>query len=132
MASTYIGLPAYGSPSWKDPVLTAVALPATGNITGDARVTNDTQVIYIWSGSSWVSSGSGTGTVTSVALTAPSIFSVAGSPVTTAGTLALTLATQSANLVWAGPTTGAAAAPAFRSLVAADLPNTAVTPGSYT
>lgn len=34
--------------------------------------------------------GSGTGSVTSVALTAPSIFSVAGSPVTTSGTLALT------------------------------------------
>ncbi len=62
------------------------------------------------------------GTVTSVALTLPAIFSVTGSPVTTAGTLAATLASQSANLVWAGPTTGSAAAPTFRSLVAADLP----------
>jgi hypothetical protein len=35
-----------------------------------------------------------TGTVTSVALTAPAILSVAGSPVTTSGTLALSLATQ--------------------------------------
>ena len=34
--------------------------------------------------------GGGSGTVTSVALTAPSIFSVSGSPVTTSGTLALT------------------------------------------
>jgi hypothetical protein len=34
----------------------------------------------------------------------------------------VTLATQSANLVFAGPTTGAAAAPAFRGLVIADLP----------
>lgn len=76
--------------------------------------------------------GGGSGTVTSVALTAPSFLSVAGSPVTTSGTLALTLATQSANTVFAGPTTGAAAAPTFRALVAADLPNTAVTAGSYT
>lgn len=64
----------------------------------------------------------GTGTVTNVALTAPAIFTVAGSPIATFGTLALTLANQSANLVWSGPTTGAAAAPTFRSLVAADIP----------
>jgi hypothetical protein len=63
-----------------------------------------------------------TGTVTSVALTAPAFLSVAGSPVTTSGTLALSLATQLANIVFAGPTTGAAAAPTFRSLVANDIP----------
>jgi hypothetical protein len=66
--------------------------------------------------------GTGDGTVTSVGLSLPSQFTVTGSPVTTAGTLTATLAAQSANLVWAGPTTGAAAAPAFRSLVADDVP----------
>ena len=76
--------------------------------------------------------GGGSGTVTSVALTAPSFLSVTGSPVTTAGTLALALATQTANTVFAGPTSGGAVAPTFRALVATDLPNTAVTPGSYT
>jgi hypothetical protein len=35
----------------------------------------------------------------------------------------LTLDTQTANLVWAGPTTGAAATPTFRALVVADLPS---------
>jgi hypothetical protein len=65
--------------------------------------------------------GSG-GTVTSVGLSLPSQFTVTGSPVTTSGTLTATLAAQSANLVWAGPTTGAPAAPAFRSLVAGDIP----------
>jgi hypothetical protein len=34
----------------------------------------------------------------------------------------LTLDTQTANLVWAGPGTGAAATPTFRALVAADIP----------
>lgn len=63
----------------------------------------------------------GTGTVTSVGLSLPGIITVSGSPVTTSGTLTGTLATQSANLVWAGPTTGSAAAPTFRSLVAADI-----------
>lgn len=72
------------------------------------------------------------GTVTSVAQTVPAEFSVAGSPITSSGTLAISKLTQSANRVWAGPTTGSAAQPTFRALVAADIPNTAVTPGSYT
>jgi len=71
-----------------------------------------------------VTSGSNVsyGTVTSVALTMPSIFSVGGSPITTSGTLAVTLADETANFVFAGPTTGAATTPTFRALVAADLP----------
>jgi hypothetical protein len=81
-------------------------------------------------GMKWAAA-SGSGTVTSVALTAPSFLSVAGSPITTSGTVAVTLATQSANLVFAGPSSGSAAAPTFRSIVAADLPATAVTAGSY-
>lgn len=76
--------------------------------------------------------GGGSGTVTSVGLSLPAIFSVSGSPVTTSGTLTGALANQNANLIFAGPNTGAASAPTFRSLVAADLPNTAVTAGSYT
>jgi len=70
----------------------------------------------------------GVGTVTSVAhtLAVPaSILSAAvvGSPVTTSGTLAdtISLATQSANTVWAGPTSGGASTPTFRALVAADI-----------
>ena len=65
----------------------------------------------------------GTGTVTSVAMTVPSILSVAGSPITISGTLAVTLATQTANTVFAGATSGGAATPAFRALVAADIPS---------
>lgn len=69
-------------------------------------------------------SATGTGgTVTSVAMSVPSFLSVAGSPITTSGTLAVTLATQTANAVFAGPTTGSAASPTYRSLVGADLPN---------
>jgi flagellar biosynthesis component FlhA len=66
----------------------------------------------------------GTGTVTSVALAAPAIFTVSGSPITTSGTLTLTLANQNANAVFAGPASGSAAAPTFRPLVFADLPIT--------
>jgi hypothetical protein len=73
----------------------------------------------------------GTGTVTSIAitLTVPAALlsaAVAGSPLTTNGTigLTLTLQNQNANLVFAGPTSGGAAAPTFRTLVAADMPST--------
>ncbi len=70
-----------------------------------------------------VGGGGGSGTVTSVGLALPaSILTVSGTPVTTTGTLTGTLATQTANEVWAGPTTGTAAAPTFRHLVTADLP----------
>jgi hypothetical protein len=62
----------------------------------------------------------GSGTVTSVGLTMPGIFSVSGTPVLTSGTIAATLATQSANRVWAGPTSGAAAQPTFRTIVFGD------------
>ncbi|MFZ9959081.1 MAG: hypothetical protein ACO3GP_01720 [Candidatus Limnocylindrus sp.] len=66
----------------------------------------------------------GAGTVTSVGLSLPtSIFDVSGSPVTGSGTLTATLDTQTANYIWAGPTTGAASAPTFRALVAADIPD---------
>lgn len=59
--------------------------------------------------------------VTSVAMTVPSIMSVAGSPITSAGTLAVSLVTQSANLFFAGPASGVAAAPTFRAPVIADI-----------
>lgn len=64
----------------------------------------------------------GTGTVTSVGLSAPSVFAVGSTPVTTSGTLALTFATgQTANQVLASPN-GSSGAVGLRALVGADLP----------
>lgn len=63
--------------------------------------------------------------VTSVAMTVPSFLQVSGSPITSTGTLAVSLTNENANLVMAGPTTGSADVPAFRSLVANDIPNLA-------
>jgi hypothetical protein len=64
--------------------------------------------------------GAGLGTVTSVGLTLPNIFTVTNSPVTTTGSLTATLASQSANRIFASPN-GSAGQPTFRGLVAADL-----------
>ena len=61
--------------------------------------------------------------VTSVGLSMPSIFSVSGSPVTTTGTLTASLANQTANTIWAGPSSGGATTPSFRALVAGDIPS---------
>lgn len=67
----------------------------------------------------------GNGTVTSVGLSLPSIFTVSNSPVTSSGTLTGTLASQAQNLVLASPN-GSAGVPSFRSLVKSDLPATVV------
>lgn len=64
----------------------------------------------------------GSGTVQSVGLTLPNIFTVTGSPITASGTIAATLASQTANYVWASPN-GSSGAPTFRALVAADIPS---------
>ena len=67
--------------------------------------------------------GGGSGTVTSVGVTVPSFLSASGSPVTTSGTIAISLAAQTANTVFAGPTTGSATTPTFRALVLGDIPS---------
>src|SRR6201984_886141 len=75
-------------------------------------------------GSVWVcSQPTNTGTVTSVGLILPSaLFNITGSPVTTSGTLAASLQTQTSNTFLAGPTSGGSAAPTFRAIVAGDIP----------
>ena len=66
------------------------------------------------------------GSVTSVGLSLPSIFTVSGTPVTSSGTLSAVLANETANYIFAGPTSGASAAPTFRALVNADIPSSTV------
>ena len=67
---------------------------------------------------------SAAGSVFSVALTMPGIFAVAGSPITSAGTIAVTLSAQAAAQVFASPVS-AGGAPDFRALVLSDMPNMA-------
>ena len=98
------------------------SLPAFTGHAGEVLAVNVTETAAEWI------AVAGTGTVTSVGISAPSIFSVADSPVIAAGTIAISLATQAANLVWAGPATGADAAPTFRALVAADLGSFTLSP----
>lgn len=70
--------------------------------------------------------GSGDGTVTSVAASVPSGFTVTGSPVTSSGTLAITYTTgQTANRFLATPS-GSTGALSLRAMVKADTPSTTV------
>lgn len=72
---------------------------------------------------SWATIPTG-GTVTSVDLTLPSeLFNDDATAVTASGTLTNTFKTKNANTIFAGPSTGSAATPTFRSLVVADIPN---------
>jgi len=66
--------------------------------------------------------GTGGGTVNSVDFTAPSVFSVAGTPITTNGTIAVTFATgQTANRFLATPD-GSTGAVGLRAIAAGDVP----------
>lgn len=68
----------------------------------------------------------GAGTVVSAGLTLPTVLfnsPITGSPITTSGTFAPTLANQTANTSLRGPVTGAPGPPTFRADVAADIPN---------
>jgi hypothetical protein len=100
----------------------SVANGGTGTATPGIVAGTNVTISGTWPNQTVNSSNPG-GTVTSVALSLPGIFSVSGSPVTGSGTLTGSLANETANTVFAGPTTGAAAAPTFRALVGADLPN---------
>lgn len=94
-----------------------------------ARVRTVTSDYNYSSWSAWVecapAAAASGGTVTSVAVTVPAELSVAGSPITSTGTFAITWATETANKIFAGPVSGGAAVPTFRDSVLNDLPSIA-------
>lgn len=109
-----------------DARIAAANLDALANVTVPSPSTNH---VLKWNGSAWVSAFvayselTGAPTfVTSVGLSMPSIFSVSGSPVTSSGTLSVSLVSQSAARVLASPTSSAGV-PSFRELVVADIGN---------
>lgn len=140
-ANGFAGTVATGTTTPAITIKTTITGLLTGNGTaiGNAAAAD---VIALWSGTcsastflrgdgSCVTPTAGTGTVTSVALTAPSVFAVAGSPITSAGTLAVTFASgQTADQVLATPdqTTGALALLSLTSgYIPATLEGAAVT-----
>lgn len=98
-----------------------VALGSSATATTQTSGDNTTKVATTAFVTAAVGSAGG-GTVSSVALTAPSFLSVSGSPITSTGTIAITLASQTANHVFAAPN-GSSGTPSFRALVSADIPD---------
>mgnify|MGYP001435383628 CR=1 FL=1 len=85
------------------------------------------QVLTVAAGlPSWAAPAGGGGTVTSFSAGNLSpLFTTNVATATTTPALTFTLNNQTANTVFAGPTSGGAAAPTFRALVAADIPSSA-------
>ena len=92
-------------------------LPPNPGTVGQVLTTNGTGVSY------WSTVASSGGSVTSFSSGNLSpLFTTSVATPTTTPALSFSLNTQNANTVFAGPTSGGAATPTFRSLVAADLP----------
>ncbi|MEI7614219.1 MAG: hypothetical protein WCK63_15065, partial [Betaproteobacteria bacterium] len=106
---TYIALKGPDAPA----ASLTFTLPAADGTSGQVLRTNGSGTL------SWVDNTAGS--VTSVGLALPGIFTVTNSPVTTTGTLTATLAAQSAGTVLAAPA-GAEGTPTFRALAATDIP----------
>jgi hypothetical protein len=101
--------------------------PTSGQVIGRVLSTNSgggTYTLLLFGAEiQGYTSGGGGGGLTSVAVTFPSsIFNETGSPLTSNGTITATLANQSANMFFAGPTSGSPATPTLRAIVGADLP----------
>jgi hypothetical protein len=86
--------------------------------------------VYIWNNTAQEWEPGNVGTVSSVGLSMPTEFSVMGSPVTSSGTISVSWGNQSANTVFAGPSSGAPSQPSFRGLTDDDIPNN-ITASNY-
>lgn len=98
-ASQTLHFPPSGAESWREPVSTATALPATGQL-GEGRIAQDTGLIYGWDGSAWVTpsgGGGGSGTVTTVSVATANGF--AGTVANATTTPALTVSTSITGLL---------------------------------
>ena len=108
-------------------IVSAATPSGTGAFVGQGWINTSTSIKYIWTGTSWTQEA-GIQTVTVTDSTPLSV--VVNNPDAFTANLTLTLDTQVANSVFVGPASGSDAAPTFRALTPADLPDaTASTKG---
>ena len=101
-------------------IVTNTTPSGVGAFTGQGWFNTATNIAYKYIGNSW-RQAAGIQTVTVTESTPLSI--VVNNPDEFTANITLTLDTQVANSVFAGPTSGSDAAPTFRTLVPADLPD---------
>lgn len=101
--------------------IVAASVPAgSGAFVGQQWINTATAIEYTWDGTQWLRQAS-LGTISFTDST-PLTFAVSY-PDAYSATVTATLDIQSANRIFAGPTTGSDAAPTFRAIVPADLPD---------
>lgn len=114
-------------------IISGNAPTGSGDFTGQQWVNTTTSIAYVWNGAAWLQQA-GVQSFTfsdSTPLTFSASVNAAGLATVTTG-----LDTQTAATIFAGPTTGSAAAPTFRTLINTDLPvatsslNGALRPGT--
>lgn len=101
--------------------IVAAAVPSgSGAFVGQQWINTATAIEYTWDGTQWLRQAS----LNTISFTdsTPLTFAVSY-PDAYSATVTTTLDTQSANRIFAGPSAGADAAPTFRAIVPADLPN---------
>ena len=101
-------------------IVSAATPSGTGAFVGQAWYNTGTSIAYRWSGTTWTQEAG----IQSVTVTESTPLSIAvNNPDDFTANITLTLDTQAANSVFVGPTSGSDAAPTFRALVPADLPD---------
>lgn len=113
-AATFFAGPLTGNAG--APVFRAIA--AT-DFNGGANASANT---VLWGDLTWRAPPSASGGIGSIGLSMPALFTVANSPLTSNGTIAVSLANQVAHAFLAGPISGANAAPTMRAIDGTDLP----------
>ena len=108
-------------------IITAATPSGTGAYVGQGWMDTSTSINYRWDGTAWIQQAG----IQSVTVTDSTPLSVVvNNPDEFTANITLSLDTQAANSVFVGPTSGDDAAPTFRALVPADLPDaTASTKG---
>ena len=101
-------------------IVSAATPSGSGAFVGQAWFNTSTSIAYRWNGTAWTQEAG----IQSVTITESTPLSVVvNNPDAFTANLTLTLDTQVANSVFVGPASGSDAAPTFRALVPADLPD---------
>jgi len=105
--------------------IVSTATPSgTGAFVGQAWYNTGTSIAYRWNGTAWTQEAG----IQSVTVTESTPLSIAvNNPDDFTANITLTLDTQAANSVFVGPASGVDAAPTFRALLPADLPDATAT-----
>jgi hypothetical protein len=134
LSNRTVFLPAYTVEGGSTYVISNIGATNTLNVVDAngvavASITHGNTVQVVEGKNRWAVVGAASaGTVSSVDLAVPAIFSLSGNPIVNSGTITIDLVTQTQNKVWASPN-GSTGNPAFRALVAADLPSVPLTTG---